>query len=90
MNPYWFTVIREVCGGGGAGTLETAGAQWKLGRHRWSTVQHRDPRVCADNLARERRCLERERAELEAALAYVDGAAWVRRRGSTVGLCPGG
>lgn len=80
MRIHNFKCYCDVCGEEGMGTLQTAGAMWD----RYATVRHSDPAVCADNLARQRRKLERERAEFEAARAYVDGAAWVRKRGETV------
>lgn len=58
MNPFLFPATCEVCGSDGVGTISTAAASWERG----SFVSHRDPRVCADVLARqERQRKKRER-----------------------------
>lgn len=59
MNIYQFPVTCDICGGEGMGTYRTAGAAWDTR----STITHIDPRVCRDNLDRERRRVERERRE---------------------------
>jgi hypothetical protein len=64
-------VTCDVCGGDGMGTIETAAAQWKWGRHRYSEVRHSDPAVCAANLERRARMLQRR----EDALAEAE-ASW--------------
>jgi hypothetical protein len=71
MKPFTMPVCCEVCGGEGLGTIETAGAAWHTGRHRYSEVRHRDPRVCADVLARR----ARELRHRELALAEAE-ASW--------------
>ncbi len=47
-----------VCGGEGMGTIRTASAEWTAPE----SVVHSDPAVCRDELARQRRELERRLA----------------------------
>jgi hypothetical protein len=68
------------------GTMQTAGAQWHIGRHRYSRVVHADPQACADNLAREARQLARDRAALEAERAWISGSMWIFQRGQTIAV----
>lgn len=47
MNIYQFPTTCDVCGGNGKGTIRTATASWDP----YNEVRHKNPRVCADNLA---------------------------------------
>lgn len=51
MNPYVFTVTCDVCGGEGDATARTNAAAYRTD----SFISHRDPRVCADVIARRER-----------------------------------
>ncbi len=60
MNPYQFPVTCEVCGEEAMGTIQTSAAAWQ-----GATIYHRDPRVCADNLAYRRESMARKEKELD-------------------------
>lgn len=61
MNPYVYTATCDICGGPGGATPRTAAAAWDA----YSTISHRDPRVCRDYLER----LKREIREAANAIA---------------------
>lgn len=54
----------EVCG-----ASEARGATFRQSSSAWTgaTFVHRDPRVCADNIAREKAAMQKRISELEAA-----------------------
>ena len=58
MNPYRIPVTCSVCGEEGMMHAGYAGQNWL------HEMRHSDPEVCADNLLRRRRELERREAKL--------------------------
>lgn len=62
MNPFVCEVTCDVCGEGGMATPDTDARRWDS---RYS-IQHNDPRVCANALARKARKLKEREAALEA------------------------
>lgn len=68
MNPFQFPVTCTVCGGEGMGTAETAGASWFAD----TEIHHSDPRVCASNLRKKKRDLERREEALKEKLQKME------------------
>jgi hypothetical protein len=64
MNPYQDRVTCSVCGGPGVALAGEGVRAWFGGE-----FHHQDPRVCASNLKRQRRELEKERAQIRDAQA---------------------
>ena len=62
MNPYQFEACCEVCGEGGFTDTRGLAAQFMVGR----VLRHSDPAVCAANLERKRKRLEKREAALKA------------------------
>ena len=60
MNPYQFEACCEVCGEAGVTDFRGLAAQYTVG------VRHSNPQVCADNLERKRKRLEKREAALKA------------------------
>lgn len=65
MRIYTETATCSVCGEDGAATIRTASAEW-LG----AFISHKDPRVCADNLARKKR--EEEKRKQQPSVIFHD------------------
>lgn len=61
-------VTCTVCGEPGVGTIETSGASWIKG----NVIEHRDPKVCANNLKRK---LDKANKSLEEARTYTKSCA---------------
>lgn len=68
MRTYTTTVHCDVCGCEGQGSLRTAAAAWDSNR----TIRHRDPSVCAENLQRQKRELDKREKELKQQLEQLN------------------
>lgn len=65
MDCFPFRVVCSVCGGEGVGNADAAAAEWIVGEK----IVHTDPQVCADNLERKKKLLDKKEAVLNEKLA---------------------
>ncbi len=70
MNPYFMTATCSVCGCEGPATSHVAAASF----FKKNFVNHRDPRVCASNLAQKKQELEKRELKIKEAEEKLNGA----------------